>query len=83
MLNLLKAVPLVYWACLVLAMAGAGGLWLWSALSDAYERGENACRAAQIENDNRMVKARGEKEHEIISLPDAELDERYSRWLRD
>lgn len=51
--------------------------------SAGYSKGFAACDAAYIAAEKAKIKVREDKEHEIITLPDIELDERYSRWLRD
>lgn len=54
-------IPLLYKISLLLAILACGGLWFWSALSDAYDRGENACKAEYAQKQITVM----EKRHEI------------------
>ena len=58
---MLNLIPTPYKIALFLAILAAGGLWLWSALSDAYDRGENACKAEYAQKTITVM----EKRHEI------------------
>lgn len=49
-----------YKIALLLAILVAGGLWLFSALSDAYDRGEEACKAEYTEKKVTVMEKRNE-----------------------
>lgn len=83
MLTILKSANLGYYAVLILAVLATGGLWLWSSLSDAYDRGENACKAefaqASAQSEKKSKQGADNVRKKISRLDDIALDAELCR----